>query len=411
MDNVASKESEKADPSSVLISYTDALLPPPTCNVADSLSRAGFNHLTLHAPPNSYLAEDKVDYAVRRFVNSSFPRSFRPIQQIWNWKRFRSCVRLALSERKPKVVITIMLHALAALPRSKRDFLHVACIYDIPPIEDAGRYDSMLIRQGWLRLRQADIVWASDVFKAQLAQQIGNLSNLPMVCHNCPRMDYLPEPTWPRDPWLRRELQRQGASLGETAGCIILRAGAIGGCGGIEETLAALRSLPEDYIFLMMGRPDSSYKAHLVSLINRNGLEKRAFIWDRPDTETWKRALQGADIGHLIHGPFMEARDQEIYKLNSSLSNNRLFQYMAAALPVLAYDDPRMVDLYEEARCFRVARLTSLEQDITRHLTDLGGSEPLRRQLGESGRQAHLKIYNWQHQFAPVMDRLGGLNQ
>src|SRR6266542_1127393 len=61
-------------------------------------------------------------------------------------------------------------------------------------------------------------------------------------------------PILPRNGWLRSKLEEEGANVNKTGGCIVIRAGAIGECCGIEETLLALADLPEDVIFLMMGR-------------------------------------------------------------------------------------------------------------------------------------------------------------
>ena len=290
-----------------------------------------------------------------------------------------------------------------------RPYKLVSCIYDIPALEDAGRLDRRIIPQAWQALQQADLVWSSDAYKSELTKQRGGLKVLPLVCHNCPQLDYLPEPIWPRDSWLRSELFRQGAKLGGEGGCILLRAGAIGECGGIEETLDCMAQLPNDFVFVMLGRPSAEYKIHLQDRIAQLGLEKRAFLWDRPTDEVWKRALTGADIGHLIHGPFPPGRMTRLYELNSSLSNNRLFQYMAAGLPIISYDDPRMGELYNEVQCFQVARLDKLEADVLKIWKELGGNLCMRQKLGRAGRLAHINKYNWQMQFAPILSKISQL--
>ena len=38
------------------------------------------------------------------------------------------------------------------------------------------------------------------------------------------------------------------------------------------------------------------------------------------------------------------------YNLNSSLSNNRLFQYMAAGLPIISYNDERLNDIHQSRK-------------------------------------------------------------
>jgi glycosyltransferase involved in cell wall biosynthesis len=322
---------------------------------------------------------------------------------------FRSQLKQCLREVQPDVVVTYMFHALAALPNPTmqgKNWNLVSMILDIPSLKDSGMFDHIVTRIGWRRLSKADVVWASDAYKAKLVNEYGKLTTRPLVCHNCPPLDYLAEPTWPRDPWLRIELRKQGATIVAQGGCILLRAGAVGECGGIEETLEAMRDLPDDYVFLMMGRPEKKYREHVEGLIAALGLQRRVFLWERSNDQVWKRALLGADVGHLIHGPFPPGRMTRLYELNSSLSNNRLYQYMAAGLPIIAYNDPRMDDLYAEVDCFCVARLENLGADLRQTIETLGSNPDLRRELGGHGRQAHLKTYNWDHQFEPILQRL-----
>lgn len=393
---------------SLLVVYTDGISDPPSRQAAISLAAAGFEHLTLHIP--TLETAPPPEFSVVNFKRRQLPRPLRALQQAWNWLRYRALVHQTIREFEPDVVVTIMHHALAALPAPSgpKRFQRVSCIYDIPALEDAGQLDRRIIQRGWQRLKTAGTVWASDIFKARLAQDLGQLTVLPLVCHNCPPLDYLPEPTQSRDGWLRAELRKQGATIGDTGGSILLRAGAVGECGGIEETLAGMRALPEDYVFVMLGRPPEAYKRQLLQQIADLGLQRRALLFDRPSDAVWKQSLQGADIGHLIHGPFPPGRMTRLYELNSSLSNNRLFQYMAAGLPILAYDDPRMNELYAEVPCFRVARLARLADDILTAWHELGASFELRAQLGRAGRSAYLAKYCWEVQFAPVSENLLG---
>lgn len=394
---------------SLLVIYTDGISDPPSRQAAAALAASGFDHLTLHAPvKDSGLEVNQQGISVAGFKRLQLPRVLRSIQQPLNWLRFCLSVRSTIWKFKPDVVVAIMHHALAALPKSSRSrrFQLVACIYDIPPLGHAGRLDRRSIRHGWSRLAKADLVWASDKYKADLARKIGHLVEMPVICHNCPSLDYLPEPSAETRAWLRTELRRQGMAIGEVGGSILLRAGAIGEYCGIEETLAGMNHLPDDYVFVMMGRPPGTYKAHLIKQISALGLAKRAILLDRPDEVVWKNALQGADIGHLIHGPFPPGYMTRLYELNSSLSNNRLFQYMAAGLPIISYDDPRMSDIYEEVPCFRVARLSSLGHDIIACWRELGNDNFLRKQMGDIGRKAHLGKYCWEQQFGAVMKQL-----
>lgn len=330
-----------------------------------------------------------------------------PARRLLTFFSFRRQLRSLARRYQPQLLVCYMYHALAAGGGLKRQFpgmFFLGGIVDIVSLRDAGLLDRWLIPIGTRALQQADAVWSSDPFKAGLTARAARLKRAPIVCYNCPTLAYLSEPTWPRDGWLRNELRKQGATIGETGGSILLRAGAVGESGGIEETLEGMESLPADYIFVMMGRPAESYKNRLANRIEKLNLRQRAFLWDRPSDEIWQKALQGADIGHLVHGPFRPGRMMRSFELNSSLSNNRLFQYMAAGLPIIAYDDPRMSALYSEVPCFRVTRLASLGADIRAAWRELGGDPDSRHQLGKAGRKAHMDKYCWEKQFGPIQE-------
>jgi glycosyltransferase involved in cell wall biosynthesis len=321
------------------------------------------------------------------------------------WFAFRRAIARAVDEFRPHLVVAIMHHAVAGLP-SGRSFHRVACIYDIPSMQDAGRLDRWIIRAAWSRLSRFDLVWSSDPLKAELTRKMGSLSELPVVCHNTPVRRVLAAPQWPRDGRLRAKLINEGAPLSARGGLVLLRAGAIGENCGIEATLEALQHLPENHVFLMMGRPSADYAGQVRRKIGEVGLHRRAFLWERPDDATWNDALSGSDLGHLIHAPHPPGPGSRAYALNSSLSNNRLFSYMAAGLPIVSYDDPRLSSLHAEIDCFRVARLSSLAGDLETILRELGRDPATRRRMGEAARHAHESRYHWEQEFGAVLSVL-----
>lgn len=390
--------------SCVLVNYGSALNDPPAREAIASFAQLGWNAAVLQATP-AEVNPSAPPPGVEAIECSTgrLPDWAGPVQRVNRWLALRRDVQRWIESRRPDVVITFMMHTLAALPMGAgRSFRLLSSVLDVVPLKDTGKFDRFIFALGWKRLRQADVVWSSDRYKAELVQKFGELPTLPIVCHNCPPLNYLPEPSWPRDGWLRAELRRQGGAIGDD-GCIVLRAGAVGESGGIEATLEAMRQLPSNFVFLMMGRPTREYRDKLLRIIAEIGLQRRAFFWERPSDEIWKQALLGADIGHLVHGPFAPGRMMRLYELNSSLSNNRLFQYMAAGLPILSYDDPRMQSIHTEVSCFRVLRTSHLAKDTYDTLLALGSNFSARMAMGKAGRQAHKATYHWAKQFAPIL--------
>lgn len=321
---------------------------------------------------------------------------------------YRMCLKWYIFKHKPDVVASFMLYPLAALaPRSNKTYQLICCIYDIPSVVHAGSYDKRINKKGWHYLKQADVVWASDEHKAALTQQYGQLKQLPLVCHNAPALDAFDYKPGHRSKWLREKLHAAGALSDANKGMIMLRAGAIGDWGGIEETLDAMTRLPEDLVFLMMGRPDYAYKEKLLLRIQELGLTKRALLWDRPDDDSWKKAIEGADIGHLLHlEPVNNAYLEEIYRYNSSLSNYRLFNYMAVGLPILSYDDSRLDHIHQQLGCFSVVNRKGAIASIQTLVEKLCNDHAFYEQQSVASFNGFAHYYNWPQQFAPVLHKL-----
>lgn len=386
----------------VLTTYT--LTDPTTRNTIYSISplfskivviqqnsRARYDPLHL----DNVLIEDVEDF-------DSFPRLFG-VKSILKWVYYKIHVRRLLRKFKPDVIVTFMLSPLAAIKRTKNQLL-VSCIYDIPYQPNAGRLDRKINIKGYQQLATADKVWASDAYKARLAAEFGELTSLPAVCYNSPRLQYIEmEDRSVMRSWLREKLRGAGAKISDQGGSILIRAGAVGVFGGIEETLKAMHSLPDDHIFLLMGRPEKSYGDKLRKLISSEQLDHRVFLWDRPDDETWKKAIFGADIGHLIHLPPPEDSSHAgMYAFNSSLSNYRMFYYMAAGLPTFSYDDKRLDDVHLDVNCFRVLRTAHLIQDTIDQWKLLGSNDALKNELSQNARNAFVQKYNWENQFEEI---------
>jgi len=390
----------------LVVAYGSVLSTPPMRQAAMSLQKTGFNVVIVQFTSPSGFTEDQIE-DVQVFTCDIVSFGWR-FKSIFQFRGFRCLLRKVILQCKPDLIVTATPQDAAAVPASSKGVPYriVNAVLDIPSPTDLGYLDSIIWRLAKERMRRADLVWASDDFKAALVKKMGSLSDMPLVCHNASTRDYLPDTANSRHPWLRNELRRTGASIGIEGGSILLRAGAIGECGGIEETLEGMNDLPDDYVFLMMGRPSQGYERHIRERIRMLGLEQRVFLWNRPDDDTWKLALLGSEIGHLVHGPFPKGRMERQYELNSSLSNNRLFQYMAAGLPIIAYDDLRMSNLYGEVCCFEVARLSELKNDIISAWRTLGGNRTKRLNYGNSARFAQREKYCWEVQFEPILKKI-----
>lgn len=381
-----------------LVAAYYGLQDPPTANLCRYLrsrgwrvvvvSRAGESAQGAIGEPSYVLPEPRV-----RFLSS--------LSEFINWGRV---IKKAVRELKPDLFISFMLHPWVAagdLGRVRR----VCCIYDIPPTQHAGLLGGYIYPNAWKNLGKLDYVWSSDPLKAQLCKVRGRLETVPPVCHNVPYSDYIDETELGSGrPWLCERLAAQDVMV-EQGQKILLRAGAFGVLGGIEETLAALVKNPE-WIFVLMGRPDLNYEVSVRDKVTELNLKNRVGFLIRPSNDEWRKALLGADAGHLIHLRPEDGYHREAFDNNSPLSTNRLFQYMAAKLPIISSDDSRMAEIHREIDCFLVAEAANLVKSLDHILKRLRSDTFIDQNMGEAGRSAHLNKYNWEHQFASIFESI-----
>jgi glycosyltransferase involved in cell wall biosynthesis len=392
----------------VFIFATYGLTDPPIQNTIISLSKSewevtviDFNKYKQSIYFNVKLNKLKIHYSILKLF-PSFIKSFL----IWIILLSKSYYYIL--SKKPNLIIAEMLTPLIVIPSGY--LKNTICfIPDIQNIKFSGYLDRIAIRYGIKKLKTCKLVWASDKFKAELIQIQANLKKQPLICHNCPPLNYFENLNKAESRnWLNDILINKNISITKES-VLLLRAGAIGPYGGIEETISALKSIAKNVIFIMMGRPSQNYYEKLIKIIAENNLANRVYIFNKPSNSEWKKILLASDIGHLIHIRPDEKEDESIainYDLNSSLSNNRLFQYMAAGLPIISYNDPRMNSIYNEVDCFSIINTLNYIDEFKRVCIDFQKDNKKLLNMGMNARKAYVEKYHWENQFKIINEKI-----
>ena len=106
-----------------------------------------------------------------------------------------------------------------------------------------------------------------------------------------------------------------------------------------------------------------------------------------------------ADLGIAFHEP------RSLNQLYSAFASQKLHQYMAAGVPILARRGPGFDELVSLVGCGLCVDMTSPEeigQTVNRMLAD----EELLRRCARNGRRLHLNWFNYERQFAPVLSQI-----
>ena len=381
---------------------------PPSKNTLESFLKLDFRvsviHLKKFTKSHTYSIYENIETEIPIF----WKWTFGPVRRIIEWVTYKKAVNIWLASNNNAYIWCVHLTALAAIDfkKAKQKQHKVICnVIDIPSKKYSGFFDRFLNSIAFRNSKSCYLKIASDHQKAALFQVFGKLTDLPIVLHNCSKLDYF-ERYKKEDckQWLHNLLIPLNIFVNKDT-IFLLRAGAIGNYGAIEETILAMKKLPQELIFILMGRPENNYKNYLLDFIKANKMTNRVWLFDRPNDVEWKKILLACDIGHLIHvRPDDNSRIAAVYDLNSSLSNNRLFQYMSVGVPILSYSDKRLDKIYQEINCFSVINVENLQESIFEHLIILAGSRYKRIVLGKNATQAFMKEYNWENQFEKVIN-------
>jgi glycosyltransferase involved in cell wall biosynthesis len=277
----------------------------------------------------------------------------------------------------------------------------VPIITDIHGIINIGKFDFYFRKFALLKLSYAKCGWVSDEFKLELLEQHSTkkLINFKVV-YNCPRLSYLKNYNLKSKNDLRLELSNLGFQIGSIDDIVITRAGGNVKFGGIEETILALKNMTDKIKFIIIGKCDIIFKESILKMVSDLKMEKRVFMYGFVEDVIYEKILSASDLGHMIHlEPLNDKKLLDNYKLNSSLSNNRLFQYIAAGLPIISYNDERLNEIHNELGTLFIVDKNSLINSL-KYIFNFIVTEKF--DTSESSQKLKTLFkdkYNWENQF------------
>ena len=166
---------------------------------------------------------------------------------------------------------------------------------------------------------------------------------------------------------------------------------------GIFTLLEAVERVPDEYDvrFVLGGR----YASEEVEKRIRSHVDRS----DRVELVGWLPSLadvidlyREADVGLMCFHPGPN-RNDAVHR------SNKLFQYMAAGLPILVSDIEAWADLVEEVGC-GVAVDPERPDEIADAMVELAENPEKRAEMGKNGHEAALDQFNWDTQREKLLD-------
>ena len=316
------------------------------------------------------------------------------------WRFSRLSARAVFAVRARRLAATVSAAVVAYEPDAiacmltgaqGRHKLTVAHLHEHP---SPGVYDSTTdrIALGYVRRRigAADVLVVADARRGQLLRERWGLAAAPLVVRNCPRrLDSVPEPR------LAGVLSEHGLGAGQ----VVYYQGSIGAHAGLEDLVSTMPSWPLRSLFVLAGRVTREFRGTLETCAAAVGVAGRlCFLGQIPYRELFGLAA-GANVGVSLLNPASEQ-----WRLAAGASNKR-FEYAALGLPQVTTAAPGIEETFVSrgmALAVPWGDRAALAAAINRLLRD----PELRRRMGERARATHLSEYNYEGEFAPVLEMI-----
>lgn len=169
--------------------------------------------------------------------------------------------------------------------------------------------------------------------------------------------------------------------------CSFLFQGGFSQGRGLDLLINAWANTTEQAILLLRGL-DNKYKSEMIELAEKTGLlGLRIFFPEPVDEADMIRSASEADVGIAPYPP--------TNNLYAHCSPNKLSQYMAAGIPILANDTNFVRDVITEGQCGLVVDFSRVN-DLVLAVNRLTMDKELRGRLAVAGREYRSTIFNWQ---------------
>ncbi len=167
---------------------------------------------------------------------------------------------------------------------------------------------------------------------------------------------------------------------------------------GLELLVKTWPSVNSDAVLLLRG-PDNAYKNEMIELAKQLGVHDVSVFFPPPVAvpELICAARSDGDVAIIPYPPIGQN-----YK---NCSPNKLSQYMAAGLPLLANDTAYVREIVTAAKAGLVVNFDSGD-DVAKAVDTFVRNSELMRSSAENAHRYFLEVFNWEAQNVPIRDAM-----
>lgn len=367
---------------------------PPTLHQIALLRSLG-SVVVVDAPSRDVESATQTAACVRRIRIRSAGKGRRDTQLF----RVGSAARFAIEYRRQlkaatDVAIAYEPDAAAILLRGScaRKIMRIVHLHEIPDAElySSSFVSSLAVRYMIATLERANLVIVPDASRAAYTARVASLRRAPVVVMNCPlTLQRLPESKLL--PWLEER--------GVHSSGIVHFQGSLGPDHGLAQVISSMRFWPVDSVFVIVGDGPPQYLEELRSLAGREGVMARVlFVGRVPYADVFAYAV-GATVGVTLLEP-----TNANWTFAAGASNKR-FEYAAMGIPQVSNIGAGMEALFGSTGIAELVDVHDVEA-VGRAIAKLLCNRSHAILVGENARRLHLSAYNYEQQFAPVLEEI-----
>ena len=237
-------------------------------------------------------------------------------------------------------------------------------------------------------IKRADLVITVNDSIADLLSKYYKIPR-PLVIYNYPMVK---SKIKLRNDYLRKRLNLSDKDK------IALYLGGINKYRGLENLIKCIHFLPTNIKIVIVGY--GYLKQRLINMINELSLKKRIYILDAVKPKEIMDLASSADLGV---SPIQNASVSYYYS-----SPNKVFEYLASALPIAVSNFPEMEKIVEENK---VGLTFDPEdpKDIARTVKEILSDETRYKQMRENAFKVAREKYNWELEEKKLINLYRGL--
>jgi len=390
----AQRCSAELKPPLLVVFYANPDYFPPTRNAVSILSRY-FNVTVVCRNVGRSFAQWPRDVAIERVGSGGSDdekRQSNPIDKFLEFRNFMAAVRAAVARIRPALVYAYESHAFCAALSATRRIRTAPIIFQLHelPEFDALPWHSLqtwVIRRALRKTRSASLVVFPEKNRAEIWMRAARDGRLPLIVPNCAMLGFTPD-----------DYDVAGLIERRWVGRKALYIGALGEQNGHGEAVQSLAYLPTNVSLTMVGKGSAEYRQTLVHAAADLGAQARLWIGEFVEHARLTELANDATLGLALYKP--TTLNWEF----SASATNKVFEYAALGLPVVAPDRPNYREFFADETWITYANPAD-SRSIARAIEFILADSERYAQMSLAARRAFEEKFNYERVFQPVLER------